>query len=195
LYIIKTKTLPVNRGRILGPNPEKSLKSFPAYYSQSPLQFALKFIFLQIHATFNVFLQIHTKRISTVKLLYTVKEKGGKPDRNPCPLPYGLRIHTETSNLRTLKIMPQETSTKLYVHESGFSTKSIWIPVTGINIIFIAAVFSKKTLVSTNYYARTYSKCVSNATKLICWKYATTSLKYDAAIFILKCVHGLKCWT
>ncbi len=26
-----------------------------------------------------------------VQLLYTVKEKGGKPDRNPYPLPYGLR--------------------------------------------------------------------------------------------------------
>jgi hypothetical protein len=23
--------------------------------------------------------------------MYTVKEKGGKPDRNPHPLPYGLR--------------------------------------------------------------------------------------------------------
>ncbi len=29
--------------------------------------------------------------ISTVQLLYTVKEKGGKPDRKPYPLPYGLR--------------------------------------------------------------------------------------------------------
>jgi len=30
-------------------------------------------------------------RISTVRLLYTVKEEGGKPDRKPYPLPYGLR--------------------------------------------------------------------------------------------------------
>jgi hypothetical protein len=29
--------------------------------------------------------------ISTVKLLYNVNEKGGKPDRKPYPLPYGLR--------------------------------------------------------------------------------------------------------
>ncbi len=28
--------------------------------------------------------------ISTVQLLYTVKEKGGKPDRKPYPFPYGL---------------------------------------------------------------------------------------------------------
>jgi hypothetical protein len=28
--------------------------------------------------------------VSTVQLLYTVKEKGGKPDRKPYPIPYGL---------------------------------------------------------------------------------------------------------
>jgi hypothetical protein len=28
--------------------------------------------------------------VSTVQLLYNVKEKGGKPDRKPYPLPYGL---------------------------------------------------------------------------------------------------------
>jgi hypothetical protein len=30
--------------------------------------------------------------VSTIQLLYTVKEKGGKPGRKPYPLPYGLRI-------------------------------------------------------------------------------------------------------
>ncbi len=29
--------------------------------------------------------------VSSVRLLHTVKEKGGKPDRKPYPLPYGLR--------------------------------------------------------------------------------------------------------
>jgi hypothetical protein len=29
--------------------------------------------------------------VSTVQLTYTIKEKGGKPDRKPYPLPYGLR--------------------------------------------------------------------------------------------------------
>jgi hypothetical protein len=29
--------------------------------------------------------------MSTVQLLYTVKEKRGKPDRKPYPLSYGLR--------------------------------------------------------------------------------------------------------
>jgi hypothetical protein len=28
--------------------------------------------------------------VSTVHVLYTVKEKGGKPDKKPNPLPFGL---------------------------------------------------------------------------------------------------------
>jgi hypothetical protein len=38
------------------------------------------------------------------------QEKGGKPDRKPYPFPYGSRnpTETETSSLRTLKIMPQK---------------------------------------------------------------------------------------
>jgi hypothetical protein len=44
--------------------------------------FALSFLFLQTHAT---------SYSATVQLLYTVKEKGGKPDRKPYPLPYGIR--------------------------------------------------------------------------------------------------------
>jgi hypothetical protein len=42
------------------------------------------------------------------RLTVSVKEKGGKPDRNPYPLPYGLRNpYRNTSSLRTLKIMPR----------------------------------------------------------------------------------------
>ncbi len=69
--------------------------------------------------------------LSIGEVLYTVKEKGGKPDRKPHPLPYGLRnlyrnlksqnsqdyaqkpqvselsrLCPETSSLRTLKTMP-----------------------------------------------------------------------------------------
>ncbi len=39
-------------------------------------------------------------------LTVSVKEKVGKPDRKPYPLPNGL-INTETSSLRTIKIMPR----------------------------------------------------------------------------------------
>jgi hypothetical protein len=51
-------------------------------------------LFLQTHATSYVFLRTHPtsysfyhglERVSTVQLLYTVKEKGGKPDRKPYP--------------------------------------------------------------------------------------------------------------
>jgi hypothetical protein len=36
-------------------------------------------------------------RISTVQLLYSVKEKGGKPDKNLDPFPMVSEIHLETS--------------------------------------------------------------------------------------------------
>jgi hypothetical protein len=67
-------------GRILRRNPDKSLKSFPPCYSQSPLQlFALRFLFLQTHATSYNF-------CSSVR-----RRKVGKPDRKAHLLPYGLR--------------------------------------------------------------------------------------------------------
>ncbi len=45
------------------------------------LRFALRFTFLQTHATSYSFYSA---------LLYTVIGKGGKPDRKPHPLTYGL---------------------------------------------------------------------------------------------------------
>jgi hypothetical protein len=63
--------------------------------------FALRFLFVQTHAT----------------SCYFVKEKGGKPDRRPCPLLYVLR--NPYRELRTFKKMP-ETPMKLYVHDFGF---------------------------------------------------------------------------
>jgi hypothetical protein len=53
--------------------------------------FPLRFFFFKVTQPLTAF---------TVQLLYTVKEKGGKP----YPLPYGLR--NPYRNLRTLKIMP-----------------------------------------------------------------------------------------
>jgi hypothetical protein len=73
-----------SRDRILGRHPDKSLKSFPPCYSQSHLcSFALRFLFSSNSR--------NLLRISTVKLLYTVKDKGGKSDRKPYLLPYGFR--------------------------------------------------------------------------------------------------------
>jgi hypothetical protein len=63
------------RGRILGRNPDKILKSFPPKYSQSPLQLCIE---ISISSNSRNLLQF-------VQLLYTVKEKGRKPDRKPYP--------------------------------------------------------------------------------------------------------------
>ncbi len=77
---------------------------------------ALRFIFLQTHATSYVFLQFSY-------LLYTVKEKGGKPDRKPCPLPYCLRKSVQKPQVwEPSGGLCPDTSTKLHVHEFCFST-------------------------------------------------------------------------
>ncbi len=57
---------------------------------------------LRISSNSRNFLHIYT-----VQLLYTVKEKVGKPDKNYFPFPMVSEIHTETSSLRNLKIMPR----------------------------------------------------------------------------------------
>ncbi len=62
------------RGRILGRNPDKSLKSFPLCYSKSFLLLCL---------------EISISSNSRNLLGYIVKEKRGKPDRQPYPLPCG----------------------------------------------------------------------------------------------------------
>jgi hypothetical protein len=105
------------KGRILGRNPDKSLQSFPPCYSQSPLQLCF-----EIYSYFFKLTQPLT--VSTVQLLYTVKEKGGKPDRTPYPIPNGLR--NQYRNLKSeceLSRLCPETSTKLYVQEFGFWLK------------------------------------------------------------------------
>jgi hypothetical protein len=63
---------------------------------------ALRILFLLTHATSYSFYS------SVTQLLYTVKEKGGNPDRKPHSLPNGLRN-------------PYRNLNKLYVPEFGFS--------------------------------------------------------------------------
>jgi hypothetical protein len=76
----------------LGPHTEaefldeiqkKSLKSFHPFYSQRPLHLCLEISCLQTYTT--------SSTVSTVQLLCTAKEKGGKPDKKPYLLPYGFR--------------------------------------------------------------------------------------------------------
>jgi hypothetical protein len=66
----------------------------------SSLLFTVTFTALPWDLYFFKITQPHI--VSTVQLLYTVKEKGGKPDRKPHPLRYGLgnpykNIKTENS--------------------------------------------------------------------------------------------------
>jgi hypothetical protein len=55
--------------------------------------FLLAFLFTCTALPWNFYFYKLTQplTVSTVQLLYTVKEKGGKPDRKPYPRPYGLR--------------------------------------------------------------------------------------------------------
>ncbi len=80
-------------GPILERNQNKSQKSFPPCHSQSPLQLCIEIsISSNSRNLLCISLNSHNLlHISTVQLLYTVKEKGGKSDRKPNPLPYGIR--------------------------------------------------------------------------------------------------------
>ncbi len=59
--------------------------------------------------------------VSAVQLLYTVKEKGGKPDGKPYPLPYGLINPYRNLKFENAQDYVPVTSAKLYVHEFCFS--------------------------------------------------------------------------
>jgi hypothetical protein len=82
------------RGRFLDEIQTKVLRIFLLAIHIQLYSFALRFISLQAHATSYSFCSV---------LLYTVKEKGGKPDSIPYPSPLVYEIHTETSSLRTFK--------------------------------------------------------------------------------------------
>jgi hypothetical protein len=83
IFIVKVLKIRHQEKPILGRNIGKVLKSFSPCHSQSPLQLCLE---ISISSNLrNLF------TVSTVHLLYIVKEKGGKPDRKPYPLPFGLR--------------------------------------------------------------------------------------------------------
>jgi hypothetical protein len=86
-----------NEAKFLDEIQTKDLRVFLLAIQSHLYSFALRFLFLQTHVTSYSFCSA---------LLYTVKEKGRKPDRKPQPLP---RIHTETSSLRALKITPRKT--------------------------------------------------------------------------------------
>ncbi len=74
--------------------------------------FALKFLIIQTHATSYDF---YSSGVLVVELpMYAVKEKGGKPDRKPYPLPYGQRnscINRKYANSQDYAQKPQRNCT------------------------------------------------------------------------------------
>jgi hypothetical protein len=83
---------------------------------------------------------------SVTVLLYTVKEKGGKSDIKPYPLPSGLRNPYRKLKYENSQDYAQkaETSTKLYVQEFSFCKHNQ--PVTTI-----ACTTQNKTRIRLSY--------------------------------------------
>ncbi len=81
-------------------NKTKVLRVFLLTIQSHLFSFTLRFLFLQPQATSYSFYSA---------FMYTVKEKGAKPDRKQQTLSYGLRnLHsTEASCLRILQILPR----------------------------------------------------------------------------------------
>jgi hypothetical protein len=90
----------------------KVLRVFLLAIQSHLYSFALGFLFLQTRTTSYSFYSV---------LLYTVKEKEGKPDRKPHPLPYGLRNpYRNLKSENSVSRLCPDTSKKLYVHVFGF---------------------------------------------------------------------------
>jgi hypothetical protein len=95
-------------GRIFGRNPDKSLQSFLPCYSQSPPQLWLEISISSNSRNLLPFLQF------SYCTVYTLQEKGGKPDRTPYPLPYALRnsyINLKSGNSHDYTQKPQRNCT------------------------------------------------------------------------------------
>ncbi len=124
------------------PLPSPPLYSLPpAKYTSPPVQQAAEAEFLDeiqtkglrvfllsfhpLQLCLEIFISSNSRNllhISTVQLLYTVQEKGEKPDGKPYLLPYGLR-----NPRRNLKFTTRDYSQKFqrnctFMHELGFNT-------------------------------------------------------------------------
>ncbi len=104
-----------NRSRLLGQNPDKSLKSFPPCHSQSPLQLCLKIsYFFKLTQPLTVY---------TVQLLHTVKGDRRKTWWKTIPPSLWFKKSIKKPLVWELTGLCPETSTKLYVREFGFWTE------------------------------------------------------------------------
>ncbi len=127
------------RGRILGWNPDKSLKSFSfLLFTVTSKALPWDFYFIKITQPLIYFYS---------QLLHIVKEKGGEPNRKPCTLPYGYRIHTKTLYLIILKIMPRS------LHEIVHSL--IWLQKSSA-VEFLIIVLGPLTILSVSLWVWRY---------------------------------------
>ncbi len=76
--------------------------------------------FTALHLDLYFFKLTQPLTISPVQLQRTVKEKGGKPDRKPYPLPYGLRNPYRNLKSENSQDYAQKPQKKLYFHEFDF---------------------------------------------------------------------------
>jgi hypothetical protein len=93
----------------------KVLRGFLLAIQSHLYSFALTFLFLQTHATSYSFY--------SVLLLYTVKEKGGKPDRKPHPLPRNQYRNLKSENSQDNAEKPQRNCTFMNSAFSGLHSR------------------------------------------------------------------------
>ncbi len=105
-------------GRILGRNSDKSLESFLLAIHIHLYSFALEIFFSPKVS--------QPLTVSTVQLLYTVKEKGGKPDGKPYLLPFGLRNpqrNLKSENSQDYAQKPQRNCTLMNSSDWGRASR------------------------------------------------------------------------
>ncbi len=110
------------RGRILGRIQTKAWRVFLLIIQSHLFRFALKYLFLQTHATFCSFCSA---------LLYTVK-KGGKHDRKPHPVPYGL-INLKSENSQDYAQKPlwnrmlMNSASEQFINQPLYEKNTYWV--------------------------------------------------------------------
>jgi hypothetical protein len=105
---------------------DKSLKSFPPCYSPTALPWDFYFFKLTQPVT-----------VSRGHLMYTFKEKGGKPDRKSYPLPYGLRNpyrNHRSENSQDYVQKPQQNCAFM-TYASGIDSKK---PVDTTSLLYLS---------------------------------------------------------
>jgi hypothetical protein len=80
--------------------------------------FAMRFIFFTLLQPLTYF--FNSRNLLHIKLLFIVKKKGGKPDRNPIPSSLWFKKSIQKPQVWELSTLCPETSMKLHVHEFGF---------------------------------------------------------------------------